>query len=138
MALASALLSPRLIPNWMLCTPARPFRWLARAAGGLLFVTLLGACGGADGTPDADIHNPRLVQTESGERYFMGTLVNRRDAPISIAEIEVALYDDEGSRLETMRIQVEDIPARDSVDFGETINSDLPIQQAQVQRVLIP
>lgn len=68
----------------------------------------------------------------------MGTLVNRRGAPISIAEIEVALYDNEGSRLETMRIQVEDIPVQDSVEFSETIDSDLPIQQAQVQRVLIP
>lgn len=122
----------------MIWTSARPFRLLARATGALLLAALLGACGGEDGTQDVDIHNPRLVQTESGERYFMGALVNRRGAPISIAEIEVALYNNEGSRLETMRIQVEDIPAQDSLQFSEAIDSDLPIQQAQVQRVLIP
>ena len=69
---------------------------------------------------------------------FAGTLVNQGSSTIGIAEIEVALYDDQGSRIETMRIQVQDVSPRDSVEFNQTIDSDRPIQQAQVQGILIP
>lgn len=115
----------------------RPLHTLLLFLVASLLGGVLSACGG-EGPRDAAVHRPRLVQTESGERIFMGTLVNGDAAPIPIAEIEVALYDDDGSRIETMRIQVEDIPARDSVEFNQTIDSDQPIQQAQVQRVLVP
>ncbi len=82
--------------------------------------------------------NPRLLQTPSGERVFAGTLVNPGASTIGIAEIEVGLYDDQGGRIETMRIQVQDVTPGDSVEFNQTIDSDRPIQQAQVQGVLIP
>lgn len=99
---------------------------------------LLGACGGDEKSRDAKITNPRLVQTTGGQRVFAGTLVNKGTSTITIAEIEVALYNADGSRIETMRIKVEDIPPEDSAKFSKTIASTRPIQQAQVQRVLIP
>lgn len=100
---------------------------------------VLGACGGETSEQkDAEVVEPGLVQTPSGERLFRGTLVNQGSSTIAIAEIEVALYNDEGSRIETMRIQVEDVSPSDSVEFHETINSDQPIQQAQVQQILVP
>jgi hypothetical protein len=114
-------------------------RLLFHFAAAVLVAGLLGACGGdASGRTDAEVVQPGLVQTPSGERLFRGTLVNRGSSTIGIAEVEVALYDEEGSRTETMRIQVEDIPPSDSVEFNETINSDRPIQQAQVQQILVP
>lgn len=101
-----------------------------------LVAGLLGACG--DGARNAEVTNPRLVQTPTGERIFMGTLVNRGASTIGIAEVKVALYDKEGSPIETMRIQVQDVPPQDSTEFSQTIDSDQPIEQAQVQRILIP
>jgi hypothetical protein len=53
-------------------------------------------------------------------------------------QIEVALYDDEGSSVETIQIEVDDVPARDSLDFKSRIDSDQAFTQAQVQRVLAP
>ncbi|MFB6097678.1 MAG: FxLYD domain-containing protein [Salinibacter sp.] len=103
-----------------------------------LLMGVLGACGGNGKQKDATVVNPRLVQTPGGRRMFAGTLVNQGSSTISIAEIEVALYNKRGSRIETMRIQVEDVPPGDSTEFNQVIDSDKPIQQAQVQKILIP
>ncbi|MFB6273691.1 MAG: FxLYD domain-containing protein [Salinibacter sp.] len=113
-------------------------RSLLFVAVAALLAGLLGACGGGSKGKDAKVVNPRLVQTPEGRRVFAGTLVNQGSSTISIAEIEVALYDNRGSRIETMRIQVEDVPPNDSTEFNQVINSDKPIQQAQVQGILIP
>lgn len=121
----------------MLSSASRSSLLLAFSA--VLLFGLLGACGGNDnGTTDADVINPRLLQTQNGQRIFAGTLVNEGGSTIGIAEIEVALYDDQGARIETMRIQVQDVPPSDSTKFDQTIDSDRPIQQAQVQEILIP
>lgn len=102
------------------------------ASGGLL------GCGGEKGATDVTVVNPRLVKTPSGQRSFTGTLVNKRSRSLSIAQIEVALYDNEGSPVETVRIDVKDVPAQDSVSFSETIDSDRVFNQAQVQNILTP
>lgn len=104
----------------------------------VFLVGLLGACGGNGTQKDAKVANPRLMQTPDGQRVFAGTFVNQGSSTVGIAEIEVALYNDKGARIETMRIQVEDIPPNDSTEFSQAIDSDQPIQQAQVQNVLIP
>ena len=104
----------------------------------VLLAGLLGACGGDGTQKDAKVANPRLVQTPDGQRVFAGTLVNQGASTIGIAEVEVALYDDQGSRIETMRIQVQDVTPGDSVEFNQTVDSDQPIQQAQVREILIP
>lgn len=104
----------------------------------LLVAGIFGACGESDTNTDAEVVNPRLLQAQDGQRIFAGTLVNQGSSTIGIAEVEVALYDNEGSRIETMRIQVQDVPPSDSTGFKQTIDSDRPIQQAQVQQILIP
>ena len=109
--------------------------FIAAVAG----MAVLGACGGDGGeSTDATVVEPRLLQTETGERIFAGTLVNQGSSTIGIAEVEVALYDDQGSRIETMRIQVQDVSPGDSAAFNQTIDSSRPIQQAQVQSILSP
>jgi hypothetical protein len=100
--------------------------------GGLL------ACGNDGAATDVEVVNPRLVQTPNGQRSFTGTLVNDRSRALSIAQIEVALYDDAGSPVETIQIDVKDVPAQDSVDFSEEIDSDRSFNQAQVQNILTP
>jgi len=112
-------------------------RSLLLVLSAVLLVGLLGACGD-ETARDATVVEPRLVQTPNGQRVFAGTLVNQGASPISIAEVEIALYDAQGSRIETMRIQVEDVAPGDSTDFSQPIDSDRPIQQAQVQQILMP
>ena len=119
----------------MISSPARPPLLFVGVC--VLLVGLLGACGG-DTNQNAKVVEPRLVQTPDGQRVFAGTLVNQGASTIGIAEVEVALYDDQGARIETMRIQVQDVPPQDSVEFNQTIDSDRPIQQAQVREILIP
>jgi hypothetical protein len=108
----------------------------ASLAAGLLLVAV--ACGSGQGGADLRVVEPRLVQTPSGERSFTGTLVNERANALSIAQVEVALYDDDGTPVERIQIEVSDVPARDSVEFSQPIDSDLRFSQAQVQRVLAP
>ena len=114
----------------------RSLMLLVAAVAGM---AVLGACGGDGGaTADATVAEPRLLQTETGERIFAGTLVNQGSSTIGIAEVEVALYDGQGSRIETMRIQVQNVSPGDSAAFNQTIDSNRPIQQAQVQQILAP
>jgi hypothetical protein len=96
------------------------------------------ACGNGQETEGVTVVNPRLVRTPDGNRAFTGTLVNQRSNTISIAQVEVALYDDRGTPVETVRIEVERIPAQDSVDFSGKIDSDRAFSQAQVQSILTP
>lgn len=125
-----------LCANRMISTCVR--RHCVLLLGAVLLGGVLIACGTDAGARNVEVNKPRLVQTPSGQRVFTGTLVNRGSSTISIAEVEVALYDEQGSRIETMRIQVQDVPPQDSVEFDQTIDSDRSIQQAQVQRVLVP
>jgi hypothetical protein len=103
---------------------------------GLLLLTA--ACGSDQSGADLEVIEPRLVQTPGGERSFTGTLVNNRSSALAVAQVEVALYDDDGSAVERIQIEVNDIPAQDSVEFRQPIDSDLRFSQAQVQRVLAP
>lgn len=140
--------------SWALVVTAHPVHWysvfmtsMRSSSFSLLLVfaavaLLLGgltACESNDmGSDDVEVVNPRLVEMPNGERSFTGAVVNHRPNVLSIAQIEVAFYDDDGSRVETMRFTVEDIPAGDSVEFNQTIDSDRPLQQAQVQGILTP
>jgi len=117
------------------------------ALRGLVLVVVLFVAGaalfagcGSDGasSDDLDVKNPRLVQAPNGQRSFTGTLVNEQSRTVPIAQIEVALYDDTGSPVETVQIDVKDIPAQDSVDFSHRIDSNRPFSQAQVQGILTP
>lgn len=115
---------------------------IQRLFGAVLLFILGGgvlACGsGQNSGTNLEVINPRLVQTPDGQRSFTGTLVNERSQPLSIAQVEVALYDENGSPVETVRIEVKDIPGQDSVEFSGTIDSDRPFQQAQVKSVFTP
>jgi hypothetical protein len=119
------------------------FRFTGRFVLPVVLAGVLGlaglACGSdREATEGVTVVAPRLVQTPNGDRAFTGTLVNRRSSAISIAQVEVALYDDRGSPVETIQIEVRDVPAQDSVDFSGKIDSDRVFSQAQVQSILTP
>jgi len=96
------------------------------------------ACGNGQSAKEVDVVNPRLVQTPNGERSFAGTLVNQGSRTLSIAQVEVALYDGSGSPVDTVRFDVKDVPSQDSTSFSEKIDSDRAFSQAQVQSILTP
>lgn len=103
-----------------------------------MMVLILVSCGTDGSSTDVEVTSPRLVQTPDGRRSFTGTLVNHRSNALSIAQVEVTLYDKNGSPVQTVRLDVKDIPAQDSVQFNQVIDSDRPFDQAQVQSVLTP
>lgn len=115
-----------------------------RVLGYVRFALLLGVAGlalvgcGSEETNNVEVIEPGLVKTPGGERSFTGTLVNNGSRPISIAQVEVVLYDESGSVVETIRIEVEEIPAQDSIEFSQRIDSDQSFSQAQVKSVLTP
>jgi len=100
--------------------------------------TVFGGCSSYDSVDSLDITNPELVQAAPGQRSFSATLVNRQDRPIRFAAVTVAFYDGTGHKVETARIGVEEVPARGSVEFHGTIDSDKPFKRAHVQSVLSP
>lgn len=85
-----------------------------------------------------EVNQPRLVQTPDGRSAFSGTLVNGGMSRVSIAQLHVALYDKNGSPVETIQIEVRDIPSQDSVAFSSPIDSDRSFQQAQVKEIFTP
>lgn len=84
------------------------------------------------------VAQPRLLQTPDGNRAFSGILINNREKPIRIAHVKVALYDEVGSPVETIRIDVTDVFPQDSASFNSTIDSDRSFRQAQVKEILTP
>lgn len=108
---------------------------LVFAAG---FVVACGSGGDDSSGGEISVVDPRLVQLPDGSRAFSGVLVNGRSKAIDVAQVEIALYNDQGGKVETMRIQVDKIAPGDSAQFKGTINSGQPFSQAQVQRVLTP
>jgi len=100
---------------------------------------LVGACGGSNAsTEDVEVQNFRYAKMPNGNRYFTGHLVNKRSSRIPIAEIEVALYGTDGTRVGTEQIQVEDVPAQDSTQFRSAANIDESIARVRVRSVLVP
>lgn len=81
---------------------------------------------------------PQLVRTPDGQRAFSGHFVNQRSQLLPVVQVTVALYDDNGARVETVQIEVNDVPARDTVSFSGVIDSDRAFRQAQVQGILTP
>ena len=119
------------------------FQFFARPVLRVFLAGMLGlgmlACGSENKTTEGvTVVEPRLVETPNGERAFAGTLVNRRSSTLSIVQIEVALYDEKGAPVETIQIDVRDVPAQDSVSFSHSIDSDQAFRQAQVQSILTP
>lgn len=104
---------------------------------GVAAVGMTAGCGSGQQGGVAVIE-PQLVQTPDGQRAFAGQLVNQRSQLLPVVQVTVALYDDNGSRVETVQVEVNDVPARDTVSFSGVIDSDRAFRQAQVQSILTP
>lgn len=86
---------------------------------------------------ELEVRDFRYVQLPSGERQVMGTLENSANRAVSSAQVQVSLFNENNERIDKMHITVKDIPASDSVEFKETVNSDFDIAGARVQGIIV-
>jgi hypothetical protein len=108
----------------------------------MMCAVLLGGCTSSDAKVSAsklNVINPRLVTIqETGERSFSATLVNENKRPVSIVQVEVALYDASGARAGTTMIEVENVPADAEKDFRSVIDVNYDVARAKVLSIFTP
>jgi hypothetical protein len=111
----------------------------------LLGVGLLGwsACGSSDAASAQQMAvkdgSPKLVTVEeTGERFFQAVVVNNNSQPVSVAQVEVALFDRAGNQVSTASIEVRDIPANGEKQFEGALNTSADVGGAKVQSILVP
>ena len=118
-------------------SPARLWILVLAVAGGLA----LSGCGNSSGSSaqNLDVKDLKLVTLEStGERSFSGILVNKNSKALSIVQVEVALYDDGGSRVGTTTIEVENVPANGEKEFRGPLDTDVAVAGARVRSLMAP
>lgn len=108
----------------------------------ILCAVLLTACNSSDAKVSAsklNVTNPRLVTIqETGERSFSATLTNENKRPVSIVQVEVALYEVSGARAGTTMIEVENVPANAEKDFKSVIDVGYDVARAKVISIYTP
>ncbi len=108
----------------------------------ILCAVLLTACNASDAKIAAsklNVTNPRLVTVqETGERSFSATIINENKRPISIVQVEVALYDASGARAGKTMIEVENVPANGKKDFKSVIDVGYDVARAKVSSAYAP
>lgn len=119
-------------------------RWKTRLQGLALLVLIAGIAVGCGEEPvplDAEIEGFRLVREEDGRQVVTGTLINPTARPISSATVEVALYDqpvEPGVEpVETMRLEVRDVPPGERKQFRQTVDTRLRLSGARVRQILV-
>lgn len=114
---------------------------------------ILSACGGSSPSSDdaasADtsdtqtdeqpvrIEDFRLVEGPNGERQVMGTLQNTTAEAIENAQVQISLYDANNVRIDSMSVNVSDIPAEGETEFRQSLDTDAEVAGARVQSVLV-
>jgi hypothetical protein len=119
----------------------RPLRLLAGFLFALALASVLAACSSDAGGQDAhlrirDVAYERLGQ--QGERVVRGTVYNPGAEAVSVAQITVSLFGENNVRVGETQIQVQDIPARDSVNFRHVLDTSDDVQAVRVRGVMVP
>jgi hypothetical protein len=73
----------------------------------------------------------------SGARIVTGRLFNPADVDLAGAQIQISLFDAENSRVGSISIGVQNVPAGGRVSFREPIQTDLDVQAARVRSVIV-
>ena len=106
---------------------------LAFVLGGVI------SCGGEENGHDVvRVEDLRYRLLPGGARILTGILVNERDEMLTVAQIEVSLFDSDNRRISSMFVVVYDIAAGGRRDFREAVDSDLDVQGARVRNIILP
>ena len=101
------------------------------------------ACGGDAGEEEKDpegrvaVEDFQYVQVPGGARLVMGKLYNRSAEPISTAQLQVALYDEDNRRVGTMSVVVRNIGPGERKPFRQPVDADDNVRGARVRSVLV-
>jgi len=108
----------------------------------MLSLLLATACGNSEARVSPkkiDVEEPRLVTvSDTGERSFSGTLINKNKKSITVVQVDVALYDAAGLRVGTTAIEVEDVPGDGKKPFSGVLDTDADVARARVVSVAVP
>ena len=105
----------------------------------LLSGSLVSACSEETKSDSAplDVLDLQLRVHPGGARILTGRLVNRSSDPVSVAQIQVTLFDADNRPVSGMSVVLHDIPPGDEVSFREPVDSDLDVQGARVKNILV-
>jgi len=108
--------------------------WLA---GGLL-LTLPGCTDNAQTRSQINVQDLRYRLLPGGARILTGTVVNDGEEPVSVAQIDVSLFDEDNRRISSMFVVVLNIEARGHKNFRKAVDVDLQIHGARVRGIIVP
>lgn len=122
----------------MPCSIAMPFghRGLLLALA-VVGVAHFGGCRPSVEAPPPVVEDLTYSLLPSGARIVTGQLFNPSDADLPGAQIQVSLFDASNSRVGSVSIPVQAIPAGGRVSFRQPIESDEDVQAARVRSVIV-
>jgi hypothetical protein len=103
-----------------------------------LLLSACGGSGGGDARAQLAVDSLRLVQQPSGKRQITGRVVNTGDAPMSVVQLTVSLFDADNVGAGTAQIQVEDVPADSSTFFRHTLDTSADVRGARLKGLMVP
>ena len=101
-------------------------------------LTISGCTDTAQTRSQINVQNLRYRLLPGGARILTGTVVNDGDDPVSVAQIDVSLFDEDNRRISSMLVVVQNIEARGEKSFRMAVDVDLPIHGARVKSIIIP
>lgn len=110
--------------------------WIAIVLG--LLAVGLSACDGDEPLDSGDVavEDLGLYEDAVGAKEVAGEIHNRSDKTIQRLIIRVALYDGDGVQIETMNIEIQEVPPEDYVPFSQHVDTDADVQSARVHEIL--
>jgi len=111
-------------------------KWIAL----VVMAGLLIGCGEA--TTDAQkrvrVQNITYKLHPGGARIITGEVKNLSDQYISIAQVDISLFDSDNRKVESMNVVVRDIAIDSLVSFREPVHSDFDVRGARARAVFLP
>ena len=108
--------------------------------GAMLIATVLASCANPAVFDVSDLAVERLQLTSypGGAKILTGTLVNHSELDLSVAQIQLTLFDSDNRAISSMSVVIHDVVSTDSVAFREAVDTELDITGARVKQILIP
>ena len=106
----------------------------------LVLSGLIVGCGSSttDSQKRVKVQNVSYMLHPGGARILTGEVKNLSSEDISIAQVEISLFDADNRKVESLNVVVRDILAGGIVSFREAVNSDFDIRGARARAVFIP
>ncbi|NNE35239.1 MAG: hypothetical protein HKN13_08390 [Rhodothermales bacterium] len=98
----------------------------------------LAACAPSGDQSAVHVEDLRYRLMPGGARILTGTLINDSSQHLTVAQVEVSLFDGDNRRISSMSVVVQDIAVGQQRDFRQPVASDLDVQGARVKAIILP